>query len=72
VLRTAGETEIKQENIQDGLQLDEGDPGFKLFKEKEIAEVIFFNLFLSALLTLLNYPFMCFISFCLLELYFLH
>jgi hypothetical protein len=30
VLRAAGETEKKQENIQDWLQLDEGDPGFQL------------------------------------------
>jgi hypothetical protein len=28
VLRVAGETETAQENIQDWLQLDEGDPGF--------------------------------------------
>jgi hypothetical protein len=31
VLRAAGETETTQENIQDWLQLDEGDPGFQLF-----------------------------------------
>jgi hypothetical protein len=30
VLRAAGETETTQENIQDWLQLDEGDPGFQL------------------------------------------
>jgi hypothetical protein len=29
VLRAAGETETTQENIQDWLQLDEGDPGFQ-------------------------------------------
>jgi hypothetical protein len=28
LLRAAGETEITQENIQDLLELDEGDPGF--------------------------------------------
>jgi hypothetical protein len=30
----AGETETTQENIQDWLQLDEGDPGFQLLTEK--------------------------------------
>jgi hypothetical protein len=30
VLRAAGETETMQENIQDWLQLDDGDPGFQL------------------------------------------
>jgi hypothetical protein len=30
VSRTAGETETTQENIQDWLELDEGDPGFQL------------------------------------------
>jgi hypothetical protein len=30
VLRAAEETEATQENIQDWLQLDEGDPGFQL------------------------------------------
>jgi hypothetical protein len=42
VLRAAGETENMQENIQDWLQLDEGDPGFQLLTEEEIAAVIFF------------------------------
>jgi hypothetical protein len=30
VLGAAGETETTQENIQDWLELDEGDPGFQL------------------------------------------
>jgi hypothetical protein len=30
VLRAAGETETTQENIQDWVELDEGDPGFWL------------------------------------------
>jgi hypothetical protein len=30
VLRAAGENETTQENIQDWLELDEGDPEFKL------------------------------------------
>jgi hypothetical protein len=45
VLRAAGETETRQENIQDWLQLDEGDPGFQLPTEEEIAAVIFLYLF---------------------------
>jgi hypothetical protein len=50
VLRPAGETETTQENIQDWIQLDEGDPGFQLLTEKEIAALIFtFYLFSSGL-----------------------
>jgi hypothetical protein len=45
VLRAAGETETTQENIRDWLELDEGDPGFQLLTEEEIAAVIFFNYF---------------------------
>jgi hypothetical protein len=48
-LRTAGETEITQENIQDRIKLDEGDHGYQLLTEEEIAAVIFFYLFSSAL-----------------------
>jgi hypothetical protein len=50
VLRAAGETETAQENIQDWLELGEGDPGFQLPTEEEITAVIFLNLFSSALL----------------------
>jgi hypothetical protein len=46
VLRAAGETETTQENIQDWLELDEGDPEFQLLREKEIATVIFSYLFI--------------------------
>jgi hypothetical protein len=42
VLRAAGQTETTQENIQDWLELDEGDPGFQFLVEEEIAAVIFF------------------------------
>jgi hypothetical protein len=48
VLRAAGETETTKENIQDWLELDEGDLGFQLLTEEEIAEVIIFYLFSSA------------------------
>jgi uncharacterized protein YehS (DUF1456 family) len=46
VLRAAGETETTEENIQDWLKLDEGDPGFQLLPEEEVVAVIF--LFISA------------------------
>jgi hypothetical protein len=45
VSRAGGETEITQENIQDWLELDEGDPEFQLLTEEEIAAVIFFIYF---------------------------
>jgi hypothetical protein len=37
---TAVETETMQKDIQDWLQLDEGDPGFQLLTEEDIAAVI--------------------------------
>jgi hypothetical protein len=51
-LRAAGETETTQENIQDWLELDEGDPGFQLLtEEKKIAALTFIiYLFSSACL----------------------
>jgi hypothetical protein len=49
VLRAAGETESTQGNIQDWLELDEGDPGFHLVTKEEMAAVIFLYLFSSAL-----------------------
>jgi hypothetical protein len=54
VLRAAGVTETTQGNVQDWLDLDEGDPGFQLLTEEEIAAVIFLYLFSSALPILLN------------------
>jgi hypothetical protein len=42
VLRASGEAETTQENIQDRLQPDEGDPGFQLLTEIEIFVVTFF------------------------------
>jgi hypothetical protein len=50
VFRAAGETEATQKNVQLWIELDEGDPGFQLLTEDEIAAVIFFNLFSSELL----------------------
>jgi hypothetical protein len=41
VLRATGETETTQENFQGWLELDEGDPGFQLQTEAEIAAVTF-------------------------------
>jgi hypothetical protein len=40
VLRAAGEIETTQEYIQDWLELDEGDPGFQLLTEEQIAAVV--------------------------------
>jgi hypothetical protein len=61
VLGADGETETTQENIHDWRELDEGDPGFQLLTEEEIAAVIFFiYLFSSALPILLTFPFICF------------
>jgi hypothetical protein len=69
VLRAAGDTGTTQENIQDWIQLDKGDPGFHLliflwFSNKG-SRVIFFYLFSSALPILLNFPliFLLFLSF---------
>jgi hypothetical protein len=42
VSKEAGETETTQENIQDWLKLDEGDPVFQFLREQDIAAVIFF------------------------------
>jgi hypothetical protein len=42
VLRAAGETETKQENTQNWLELDEGGLGFHLLREEEIDAVTFF------------------------------
>jgi hypothetical protein len=62
LLRAAGETETTQENIQDWLELDEGDLGVQLLTEVEIAAEIVFYLFSSALPILFNFPFICFLS----------
>jgi hypothetical protein len=42
--------------------MDEGDPGFQLLTEEEIAAVIFVYLFSSALPILLNFTFICVLS----------
>jgi hypothetical protein len=41
-LRAAGEINILHENIQDYLELDEGDAECQLLTEEEIAAAIFF------------------------------
>jgi hypothetical protein len=63
VLRAAGKTETTQQNIQDWLELGEGDPAFQLLTEEEIAVAIFCDLFSSALYILLNFPSICFLRF---------
>jgi hypothetical protein len=45
MLREAEKTETMHENIQDWLQLDEGDPRHQLMTEKEISAMI--HLFVS-------------------------
>jgi hypothetical protein len=42
VFWAAGPTETMQETIQDWLELDDGDPGFQLLTDEEIAAVILF------------------------------
>jgi hypothetical protein len=46
-LKAAGKTETTQENIQDWLELDEGDPGFQILTNEEIAAVIFLFILIS-------------------------
>jgi hypothetical protein len=60
VLRAAGETETTQEIIPYWPELDEGDTGFQLLTGGEIAAVIFFYLFSSALPITLKFPFIYF------------
>jgi hypothetical protein len=43
--RAAGETETTQENIQDWLELYEGELGFQLLTEEKNSAVIFFIYF---------------------------
>jgi hypothetical protein len=69
VLRAAGETETTQENIQHWLQLDEGDPGFQLLTEEEIAAVIFF-IFNTTCIDKFSIYLFSKGFFCLLRLYF--
>jgi hypothetical protein len=73
VLRAAGETETTRENIEDWLERDEGDPGFQLLTQEEIAAVVFlyinitatkiikFSIYLFSNFFLLGSPF-CFIN----------
>jgi hypothetical protein len=46
VLRAAGETETTQENIQDWLQLDEGDPGFQFLTGRNFCSDVFLYIFI--------------------------
>jgi hypothetical protein len=63
LLKATEDTETMQENIQDWIELDEGDHGFQLLKEEEITAMIFFYLFSSEMPMLLNCLFIYFISF---------
>jgi hypothetical protein len=61
--KTPSRVTLTRDNIQDWLELDEGEPGVQLLTKEEMAAVIFFYLFSSALPILLNCPFICFLSF---------
>jgi hypothetical protein len=54
-----------RKEILDLLELDEGDPGFQVLTEEEIATVILFSFFSSALPILLNFSFFLRFSFVL-------
>jgi hypothetical protein len=41
VLRASGEAETAKGNIDDLLELDEGEPGFQFLTEEEVDPVIF-------------------------------
>jgi hypothetical protein len=56
VLRAVGETETTQENIQDWLELDEGDPGFQLLTEEEIAAVMCFLFIFISTIYIIKFP----------------
>jgi hypothetical protein len=72
VLRAAGESETKQENISDLTEVDKRDPGFQVLTEEEFSTVKIFRSFTLALNILLNFPIICFISFHLLGYLLLH
>jgi hypothetical protein len=58
---SSAETETAQHNIIHWLQLDEGDPGFNLLTEEEIAAVVFLVfIFIS---TTYIIKLLCFLSF---------
>jgi hypothetical protein len=46
-LRAVGETETTEENIQDWLELDEGDPRFQLLTGRNCCSDIFLFIFIS-------------------------
>jgi hypothetical protein len=46
VLRAAAESDTTQGNIRDWLQLDEGEPGYQLLTDEEIASVTFIYFFM--------------------------
>jgi hypothetical protein len=54
-LRAAGETETTQENIQNWLELEDGDLGFRLLTEEGIAVVALFYLFSSAFIDTIKF-----------------
>jgi hypothetical protein len=65
VLRAAGEIETTQEDIQDWLQLNEGDPEFQLMTEEDF--FIYFHQHCLDKFPLIHFP-----SFCFLGAFLLH
>jgi hypothetical protein len=59
VLRAAGETETTQENIQDWLELDEGDTGFQLLTGGNCCSDIFLFIFISTTYTIKLSVYLC-------------
>jgi hypothetical protein len=64
VLRAAGETETRQENIQHWLELDDGGPAVQLLTGRNCCSDIFSSpLPILLHFILLHFPFICFLSF---------
>jgi hypothetical protein len=72
VLRAGRETETTEEDIQDWLELDEGDPGFQLLTEEEICCRYFLFIFIiTTYITLIKFSIVLLSKFfCLLGLSF--
>jgi hypothetical protein len=62
VLRAPGETETTQENIQDWLELDEGDPGFQLLTAEEIVADIFLKFIFISTAYIIKFSIYLFLS----------
>jgi hypothetical protein len=75
VLRAAGETETAQANIQDWLQLDEGDPGFQFLVSLQFlikgSKMLHFSCIFASTAYIIKFSIYFFLRFCCLSgLYF--